>query len=161
MAYGVTALMSIFMYVGLKGEKNLTVFVNTQMFYPACGVILGRFIAKKEEESLPMGGYIAFLVMTALMMFISVISVFLPVSKIDLGEIQYSVWNLLSEFVIMHYLNNNLIAVFAGEDVSVLQNQTIQWKDIPIAIVQSLIFAVFILAPVFGKKEQRSETDVN
>ena len=57
----------------------------------------------------------------------------------------------------MHYLNNNLIAVLAEGDVSVLENQVITWGDIPIQLVTSIIFVVFIFSPVFRKKKETIE----
>ena len=71
-AYGFTYVMGIFMFIGFKKDYDLTVFVNTQMMYPACGVILGKILAKKEGESLPLGGYITFLVTSLLMMLLSI-----------------------------------------------------------------------------------------
>lgn len=62
--------------------------------------------------------------------------------------------------VIMHYLNNNLILVLAGTtDTSVLQNQSVAWSDIPIAIVQSLVFVLFILAKEFRKNPKPAEIE--
>ena len=56
--------------------------------------------------------------------------------------------------IIMHFLNNNLILVFSGGDVSVIENQVINWGDLPIHLVSSLVFVVFILSPVFRKKKE-------
>ena len=35
-AYGVTAIMALFMIIGLKKGYDLTCFANAQMMYPAC-----------------------------------------------------------------------------------------------------------------------------
>ena len=51
----------------------------------------------------------------------------------------------------MHYLNNNLVAVLAAGDVSVIQNQTVSWSDLPIHFLISIPFMLFILAPVFNR----------
>ena len=85
-AYGVTAVMSILMYIGFRQQIDLTAFVNTQMMYPACGVILGKMIASRKDEKLPMAGYIVVLVTTAVMMIISIMSVFIKLPVIDMGE---------------------------------------------------------------------------
>lgn len=59
--------------------------------------------------------------------------------------------------VILHYLNNNLIAVLSGGDGSVISNQVIGWKDLLAMLILSLIFFVpFILAKEYrrsGKPE--------
>ncbi len=75
-AYGVPAIMSIFMFIGMKKGVDLTMFVNTQMMYPACGVILGMIIARNKDESLPLGGFITTLVLTVIMMICSIIVTF-------------------------------------------------------------------------------------
>ena len=49
-AYGVAAVMTLFMAIGKGRDVDLTAFVNVQMMYPACGVILGKLIAKKDGE---------------------------------------------------------------------------------------------------------------
>jgi hypothetical protein len=54
--------------------------------------------------------------------------------------------------VIMHYLNNNLAAALSGGDQS-LQNQVIPWNTIPIHALSSIIFLLFIFAPIFNKKK--------
>ena len=334
-AYGFTYVMSIFMFIGFKKDYDLTVFVNTQMMYPACGVILGKILAKKEGESLPLGGYITFLVTTVLMMLLSIGSIFGSGKTIKLPGIEMSPWDigsqifliiggiavyimfwtcgkekrdnaglsrnkpglsclmvvlfiilyfarqvissLLSDAVynrtagahlleeavsnpttyvlafalipaffisfmaflgeeygwryylqpimlkkfgkrkgilllglvwafwhicvdflyyseetgplmfvaqiitcitvgiffgyaymktqniwvvtIMHYLNNNLVAILAGGDPSILQNQIVHAKDIPIMIVQGIVFAIFIISPIYGKLKKETETE--
>ena len=67
-AYGVAAVMTLFMAIGKGRDVDLTAFVNVQMMYPACGVILGKLIARKEGEKLPMGLFITTLITTGIMM---------------------------------------------------------------------------------------------
>ena len=57
--------------------------------------------------------------------------------------------------VIMHFLNNNLVVVLMGGDFSVIQNQVIKAKSIPIMIIQGLVFALFIFAPTFGRLKKQ------
>ncbi len=59
---------------------------------------------------------------------------------------------------IMHFINNNFVVIFTGGDVNVLQNQSVAWSDMPIMIIRSLVFAVFILAPIFNKPK---DTNLN
>ena len=54
--------------------------------------------------------------------------------------------------VIMHYINNNMIAVLTGS--ADLSNQTYRWVDIPILIIVNLVFIVFIFSKVYKKKEE-------
>ncbi len=53
--------------------------------------------------------------------------------------------------VIMHYINNNMIAVLTGS--ADLGNQIYRWVDIPIAIVINLVFLVFIFSRAFKEKK--------
>ena len=58
----------------------------------------------------------------------------------------------LSLIHILHYLNNNLIPIISGTfSADVLENQTVSWKDLPVALVlngldvykrQALFFAL-------------------
>ena len=52
-AYGVAAVMTLFMAIGKGRDVDLTAFVNVQMMYPACGVILGKILTRKKDEKLP------------------------------------------------------------------------------------------------------------
>ena len=325
-AFGVTLLMSIPMYFGFKHGVDLSVFVTAQMYYPACGVILGKLLIKREGESLPLVGYYAILAGTVLLMALAIVSLFTeskiiaiamsviiviasliayivfwacgrekmenagvrrkniktsvwiialflalfviqtviatyltglrdgdvakqfaeltdpfkkPMTWVTLfsliinfpfafsaffGEeygwryylqplmqkkygligglillgIVWGIWHLdvdmmyyskdtgiqmfVSQIitcvsyaiffgyaylktqniwvpVIIHYLNNNLAAVFAGGDTSVLENQVVTWGDIPIHLVAMLVFAIFIFAPIFRKKKEIQMTE--
>ncbi|WP_026495327.1 CPBP family intramembrane glutamic endopeptidase [Butyrivibrio sp. WCD3002] len=330
-AYGLTLIMSIFMFMCFKADKDMTAFVNVQMTYPACGVILGLLIWGNKERKLPKAGFIVFLVTAALMMVVAIASTFMAHQMSEINGGQISNWNLYSQYVLMagstiayilfwvcgkekrrnaglsrtkvklsivmvvlfvvlyiarmyvsgfltqtfiapdmnvvaeinglltnpsvlssavivlvnfplmfiaflgeeygwryylqpilqkkfglrlgviilgvawgtwhgvldfifystttglqyftaqiitcialaifmgyaymktgniwaiammHFINNNYIAVFAGGDATVIQNQTITWAQIPIAVVQSLVFALFILAPIYKNKKE-------
>ena len=54
----------------------------------------------------------------------------------------------------MHYINNNFILLLANGDMNVLQDQSVSWVQIPVMIIQSLVFAVFILVPAYNKKKE-------
>ena len=58
---------------------------------------------------------------------------------------------------IMHFINNNFLVVFTGGDVNVLQNQSITWSQIPVMLIRSLIFALFIFAPIYNRKKETEE----
>lgn len=335
-AYGLTLLMSIFMFMCFKADKDMTAFVNVQMTYPACGVILGLLIWGNKEKKLPKAGFIVFLVTSALMMVLAIASTFMPHVMTEVNGGQVSNWNLYSQYLLMagsaiayilfwvcgkekrrnaglsrtkvllsigmvvlfvvlyiariyvsgfltqtflkpdagiiaeinglltnpavlssaliilvnfpltfiaflgeeygwryylqpilqkkfglrlgviilgvvwgawhgvldfifystttglqyflaqiitcialaifmgyaymktgniwaialmHFINNNYIAVFAGGDATVIQNQTVSWAQIPILFVQSLVFALFILAPVYKNKNKEDELE--
>lgn len=75
-AYGVAALMWIFMYIGLKSGKDLSLFTLTQMFYPACGVMIGTLLFGDKEKKVPKAGFIVMIITTVVMMGLSLASVF-------------------------------------------------------------------------------------
>ena len=56
--------------------------------------------------------------------------------------------------VIMHYLNNNIAALLAGGGEEALQNQVINWKDIPVLAASSVVFALFIFMPLYNRKTE-------
>ena len=100
-AYGVTLVMSVFMYIGYARQIDLTAFVNTQMMYPACGAILGRLLVKEDDDKLPMAGYITILVTTAIMMLISLVSIFVYVAPVNVLGQDIGFWNLMTQYPIM------------------------------------------------------------
>lgn len=66
-AYGVTFLMGALMWYGYTAEKELSVFPNAQMFYPAAGVIVALLLTKKREAQIPKRFFISYLIVTGLM----------------------------------------------------------------------------------------------
>ena len=154
-AYGVTALMSIFMFIGLRGKIDLTNFVNVQMMYPACGVILGKILVKKEGEKLPMVGYITILVTTLLMMIPAILSVFIKLPAITVTPAQsLDLWNLISQIPLLFGAIIAYIAFWVcGREKA--DNAGIRRKNIKTSILMIVLFVVLyfvrgILAIVVG-----------
>ena len=58
--------------------------------------------------------------------------------------------------VILHYLNNNLVPIISGNySASVLENQTVTWKDLLVSLViNGLVFGGFLLTKPFRTKTQ-------
>lgn len=100
-AYGVTALMSALMYPAFRNDQDITLFINVQMMYPACGVILGKLITKSDDEKLPVAGYIVVLATTAVMMIMAALSVFVRIEPIVAAGQEIDVWNFISQFPLM------------------------------------------------------------
>ena len=100
-AYGLVIVMSIFMFIGLRHDYDLSSFVNTQMMYPACGVILGKILTRKKDEKLPMGAYITMLITTAVMMVISILSVFIPLDDMNVSGSTMSAWTMIISIPVM------------------------------------------------------------
>ncbi len=101
-AFGVTYLMGIPMYLGFRKDCDLSVFPLAQMMYPACGVILGKLMFSEDDEKpLPSAGYIMTLILTALLMLISFISIIFPVRNMDLPGMSISPYNLGAQVLLM------------------------------------------------------------
>ena len=146
-AYGFTALMSVLMILGYRKGLDLSVFINTQMMYPACGVILGKLIAGNRKEKLPMAAYITFLVTAAVMICLSFMSVFIRIPVIDLGSAgKLDGWNLLSQLTIM---GGSLIAyiLFWATNRERKISAGVERKNIMASVI---LIAVF-LALFFGR----------
>ena len=94
-AYGAVALMCIFMYIGLKAGKDLSVFAATQMYFPACGVMLGFLLFGDKNTKIPKAGFIVALISALVMMVLSIVSVFAP---------QDDAWNVSKFFVYGQYV---------------------------------------------------------
>lgn len=100
-AYGVAAIMWIFMAIGLKSGKDLTAFVNAQMFYPACGVMLGFLLFGDKEKKLPKAGFIVALITAAVMIIVSIISAFAEHTMITTAAGTVSNWNLYTQYIMI------------------------------------------------------------
>lgn len=101
MAYGLTCLMGILMWYGSTKGYDLTVFPTAQMMYPAAGVIIGLFLAHKGEKILPAGFFITVLATTGVLIVLALLSVFLPVNDLNIAGMTMSVYNLISQYVLI------------------------------------------------------------
>ncbi len=54
--------------------------------------------------------------------------------------------------VMMHYINNNMIAVVSGADA--ISGQVLRWVDIPLCAFYNLVFIVFLFSRVYKKETQ-------
>ncbi len=100
-AYGLTLIMSLIMIIGLRAGKDLTSFINVQMTYPACGVMLGFLLFGNKEKKKPRAGFIVFLITAAVMLLISLSSLFLPDATTGVNGQNISLSNLYSQYVII------------------------------------------------------------
>ena len=101
MAYGLTYLMGILMWYGSTKGYDLTVFPTAQMMYPAAGVIIGLFLAHKGEKILPAGFFITVLATTGVLIVLALLSVFLPVNDLNIAGMTMSVYNLISQYILI------------------------------------------------------------
>jgi len=148
-AYGVTAVMAAVMYVAYRQDINTTAFVNVQMMYPACGVILGKMICREEEKKLPIAGYITVLVTTAVMMLIAVLSVAVPIEPIEIGEvgITIDIWNTVSQLpIIAGSVLAYILFWVCGKEKR--ENAGLERKNIKQSIILVIVFVALITGRV-------------
>ena len=147
-AYGLVVFMSIFMFIGLKKEYDLTAFVNTQMLFPACGVILGKILVKKDDEKLPMAGFITVLATAAVMFIMSLLSVFIHFEPMDVSGQKLDIWNFLTQFPLI--LGAIIAYTFfwtCGKEIR--QKNGLAHNNIKMSIIMVLVFIALFLGRVF------------
>ena len=90
-AYGISFLMMIPMYIGKKNGIDLTQIVDAQMCSPAAGVALGFLLFCKEEKRIPKMFMIVLVVNYIAQLVLGLLSVFVnpfgPEDVIDLADI--------------------------------------------------------------------------
>lgn len=104
LAFGVTALMAIPMYYGINHERDLNTLTTTQMMYPACGVILGNmFTSKKTDTRYPVMAYSFTLIFTAILIALSLISVYVPIKPVTIAGDEYSLIYLAASVIMIPF----------------------------------------------------------
>lgn len=143
-AYGVTALMSVVMFIGFKKQYDITSFANVQMMYPACGVILGKLITKKEDDKLPMAGYMTVLITTAILMLMAVLSVAVHIEPLEMAGMSLDIWTLASQFpLIAGSLVCYILFWTCGKEKR--ENAGIERHNIKLSVIMVAVFiALFI-----------------
>ncbi|MBO4903083.1 MAG: CPBP family intramembrane metalloprotease [Lachnospiraceae bacterium] len=145
-AFMVAYAMNLLMIIGLKKNYDLTAFVNTQMMYPACGVILGKLLCGNKEEKLPRAGYITVLVTTAVMMAISLCSLAFYLEPLEMNGVRVDIWNMASSSVLSI---GSLIAyvLFWTCGKEKRSNAGLQRKNMKMSILMVVLF----IALFFGR----------
>lgn len=147
-AYGVTAVMSIFMFIGLRAGKDLTTLVNTQMTYPACGVMLGMLLYGDPGKKLPKVGFIVFMATAAVMMLMSILSVFLPETDVEIGGTTLSKWNAYSQYVLVAGSVLAYILFWAcGREKR--ENAGLSRKNVRLSILLTLLFVLLYVLRIY------------
>ena len=62
-AFGIPFLLGLLMWYGSSQGRNMSVFPNAQMLYPAAGVMVLLLVTKKKEE-VPRRFFISYLITT-------------------------------------------------------------------------------------------------
>ena len=99
-AYGVTYVLGILMWAFYGTGADLSVFPNAQMLYPAAGVMLAYLVTKKGDRNLPKGLFVFFILLTAVLMVCSILSVFMP-RTMQSGETEVSAWLMIVQVLLI------------------------------------------------------------
>ena len=154
MAYGLTYLMGILMWYGSTKGYDLTVFPTAQMMYPAAGVIIGLFLAHKGEKILPAGFFITVLATTGVLIVLALLSVFLPVNDLNIAGMTMSVYNLISQYILI--IGSIVALVFlavAGNEKRAAAGLTRQnWKSAVFIVL--LFVGIYIVRTVVSMAGQ-------
>ncbi|MCI5996272.1 MAG: CPBP family intramembrane metalloprotease [Blautia sp.] len=100
-AYGVTFLLGFLMWYGCGKQTDLSVFPTAQMLYPAAGVMLGYLLIRKEDDGMPKWFFRFFLLLTAVLVILAVLSAALPDQFVILSGTAVSLWLLLSQYIVI------------------------------------------------------------
>ncbi len=147
-AYGLTLVMSLLMMIGLRAGKDLTSFINVQMTYPACGVMLGLLLFGSKEKKIPRAGFIVFLITAAVMLLISLSSLFLSDMTTELNGQSISLSNLYSQYVLMA---GSVIAyiLFWVSGREKRKNAGLSRNNLKLSILMVILFIVLYFARLF------------
>ncbi len=100
-AYGVTYLMGLLMWYGNTQQLDLSAFANTQMMYPATGVMLAYLLTRKDDLNLPKWFFRIFTVITLFMLVSTVMTVIQPESTLEMLGGTVSLWLMVMQSIMM------------------------------------------------------------
>lgn len=146
-AYGVTYVMGILTWYGSTIPVEMSVFPNAQMFYPAAGVMLAYLLTEKTDRLVPRWFYRGFLLVTAVMVVLCVLSIAQPERVIALSEqTSVSLWMMLTQYTAIggSLLLWILLLVSGKEQRSAYGLSFKKWKA-------SLFCVLVFLALYFGR----------
>ena len=100
-SYGIPYLLGILMWYGSTKQMNLSAFPATQMLYPAMGVMLAYLLTRKGDREIPKAFYISFILVTAVSIVFTVLSVLSPDAVITMPGGELPLFLMLSQYVMI------------------------------------------------------------
>lgn len=100
-AFGVPYLMGLLMWYGYANHLDVSAYPNTQMMFPACGVILAYLITKKKDANMPKGFFISVLFFTLLLMAVSILSILRPDEIWMFAGTPIFLWKFLTQILLV------------------------------------------------------------
>jgi membrane protease YdiL (CAAX protease family) len=99
--YGIPYLMGILMWYGSVKQINLSAFPNTQMLYPAMGVMFAFLLTRRKDTDMPRAFYRGYILITLISIVITVLSVLFPDKEITMPGGNVSVWLLGIQIILI------------------------------------------------------------
>lgn len=143
-AYGLTYVMGLFMWYGNGAGMDLSAFPNAQMMYPAAGVALAYLLTAKKEWQMPNGFYMVFVLLTVLMVVVSLISLFCPLTPLQTAGGAVSVWTLAIQGILIIGSIICWITLLAVGKVR-RENGGLRWKSTGASFFCILLFFIIYM----------------
>ena len=89
------------MWYGNTQQLDLSAFANTQMMYPATGVMLAYLLTRKDDLNLPKWFFRIFTVITLFMLVSTVMTVIQPESTLEMPGGTVSLWLMVMQSIMM------------------------------------------------------------
>ena len=100
-AYGVTCLIGLLMWYGNTKQLDLSAFANTQMMYPATGVMLAYLLTRRDDLNLPKWFYRVYILITALMLISTIMTVIQPEKVLEITGGTVPFWLMAMQLFMM------------------------------------------------------------
>lgn len=144
LAYGLTYVMGLLMWYGNASGMDVSAFPNAQMMYPAAGVALAYLLTARKERPMPNAFYIVFLLVTAVMVVLSLVSIFLPLSSPGGAQASVSMWTLVIQMILIVGSIAGWIALaVSGKERR--GNGGLRWKNTGASVVCVLLFFIIYM----------------
>lgn len=148
-AYGIPAIITIFMIIGRKMETDLSAIVSAQMMTPALGVIMGKLICRKKDEKMQVGTYILYVVLTALMLIGGMIVALVPAKTVTISGQSMSMGALICQLPLI-ILSPVITAFFLLGKKEQREESGLGWKNTGMSIFMIALFLVLYFVRAFG-----------
>lgn len=148
-SFGLTYLMAVPMYFGIKNDCDISTFPVAQMMYPACGVIAGiLFTSERKEKKYPLPAYIIILAFSAVAVLCSLLSVIFPLKNLPLPGMEISPYNLLLQVIIIP-VSVAVFILFCVCSKEAKSSAGIQHKNMGKGALIIVLFLVLYFARIF------------
>jgi membrane protease YdiL (CAAX protease family) len=140
-AYALPYLLGILMWYGYTKQIGLAAFPNAQMMYPAMGVMLAFLLTRGTDREMPKAFYRCFIGTTAILVVLTVGTVFAPEAMIEMPGGRVSACLLILQYVqILGSLICLVCLIAAGKKKR--EAYGLRWKKGKASVVCILLFLV-------------------